>query len=90
MARDLTEAQFIKRLKANGFRPDFFGYWKMPPPCDNTSIHPPIALRKGSFPRREKLAWMLAEFDREIQRDKARKAKQSNQNTPSAIPPVAE
>jgi hypothetical protein len=35
----MTKAHFERRLLTAGFKPEFFGYWRLPPPCDNTSVY---------------------------------------------------
>jgi len=37
--RDLTEQQFITAAKRQGFTHDFFGYWKLAAPHQNTSVY---------------------------------------------------
>jgi hypothetical protein len=56
-ARDLTEAQFIIAAKRQGFTHDFFGYWKLATPHDNTSVY----RFNAGHRRRTQLAYLMAQ-----------------------------
>lgn len=61
MARDLTKAQFTKKLEANGIRLDAFGFYSV---CKNALVYS----KNGGNTRREQLAYLLAEQRRIIKR----------------------
>lgn len=61
IVRDISKAQYEKRMNELGFLKDgFMGYWRLPEPLNNLLVSD---LNAGDR-RRAKLAYMLKEWDR--------------------------
>ena len=53
--RDMSEQQFLKAAKKNGFTPDCMGYWHLAKPHENVSVY-----RFNAGPRRRsQLAYLI-------------------------------
>lgn len=57
MKRDLSEQQFLDAAKKRGFAPSAMGYWRLAPPCGNTSVY---RFNAGDR-RRDQLAYLVRE-----------------------------
>ena len=63
--RDMTQKQFERKMRGDGFeREGFMGYWKLPPPHDNTAVS---CWNAGSN-RRAQLAYMLKKVEEQYSR----------------------
>ena len=54
----MTKAQFIKKMRARGFKPDALGYWVCPDPLSGLHIYPANAGESYSA----QLAYMIKEY----------------------------
>lgn len=59
-ARDLTEEQFIAAAKKQGFKHDFFGYWRLAPPHEATSVY----RFNAGHRRRAQLVYLMEQQER--------------------------
>lgn len=63
--RDLTKAQYQRKLEKYGFKPSgFMGYYSLPAPYDSLNV---CSLNAGDR-LRDRLAYLLTEWEKEQQR----------------------
>jgi len=77
--RAMTKAHFLRRVLTTGFKPEPYGYWRLPPPCDNTSVY------AHGHSLRSKLADLFNSMDHyQAEKEKEEATKSLNRQTPSA------